>query len=417
MDDEIQLVSDGDGLAVIGDPKAVDLFLIAEGLESSELDLNRILPSLGTAAAAVEAGSQIAANAGRWVKLSEHSAHLMNTSRLMTGSAPGLNRAVFTTSKGKITNLVEFAQRPADLLMNPAVLSGVAGLMTQMAMQRAMDEINEYLEVIDKKVDDILRAQKDAVLADMIAVGFVIEEAMTLREETGGVSEVSWSKVQATSLTIARPQGYALRQLDALAEKLEREKKADDLVKTAKEAERTVQEWLVVLARCFQLHDALAVLELDRVIATSPGELDSHRVGLKIARQNRLELISRSTMRLLTRMDGAADLSNLEIVFNPINSRAVVQGINHSGAAVVQFHGVLGVAGDREALEAKRWVDAVNETRDHVIETGASGVAAARRFGGASLDRARTGAGKVAGDLSERLLRQRGDEGEAQEKV
>lgn len=65
--------------------------------------------------------------------------------------------------------------------------------------------------------------------------------------------------------------------------------------KTAKEAESKVQEWLAVLARCFQLQDAIAVLELDRVLDASPGELDGHRLGLRAARQDRLELISRTT--------------------------------------------------------------------------------------------------------------------------
>jgi hypothetical protein len=45
-------------------------------------------------------------------------------------------------------------------------------------MQQAMDEITDYLVTIHEKVDDVLRAQKDAVLADMIGVDFVIEEAM-----------------------------------------------------------------------------------------------------------------------------------------------------------------------------------------------------------------------------------------------
>jgi hypothetical protein len=41
MDSEIQLISDGDGLAVIGDPTAVDEFLRSEGLwaSSKKLDL------------------------------------------------------------------------------------------------------------------------------------------------------------------------------------------------------------------------------------------------------------------------------------------------------------------------------------------------------------------------------------------
>ena len=37
MDDEIQLISDGDGLAVIGDARAVERFLASEGLASKDL--------------------------------------------------------------------------------------------------------------------------------------------------------------------------------------------------------------------------------------------------------------------------------------------------------------------------------------------------------------------------------------------
>jgi hypothetical protein len=59
-----------------------------------------------------------------------------------------------------------------------------------------MDEIIDYLATIDEKLDDVLRAQEDAVWADMIGVGFDIDEAMTIREHAGRVNEVAWSKVQ-----------------------------------------------------------------------------------------------------------------------------------------------------------------------------------------------------------------------------
>ena len=42
MNNEIQLISDGDGLAVIGDPAAVDRFLVSEGLPSKDLGLPRL---------------------------------------------------------------------------------------------------------------------------------------------------------------------------------------------------------------------------------------------------------------------------------------------------------------------------------------------------------------------------------------
>jgi hypothetical protein len=97
--------------------------------------------------------------------------------------------------------------------------------MAQVAMQQTMDEIIDYLAAIDEKLDDVLRAQEDAVWADMIGVSLDIDEAMVIREHAGRASEVTWSKVQATSATIARTQAYALRQLDVLAEKMERKAK------------------------------------------------------------------------------------------------------------------------------------------------------------------------------------------------
>ena len=243
------------------------------------------------------------------------------------------------------------------------MLAGAAGIMAQLAMQQTMDEITDYLAAIDEKVDDVLRAQKDAVVADMIGVDFVIEEAMTIREHVGRVSEVTWSKVQATSMSIARTQAYALRQLDALAEKLERKTKVGDLAKTTKDAEPAVKEWLAVLARCFQLQDAIAVLELDRVMDASPEELDRHRLALRTARQNRWDVISRSTEKLIARMDAAAGMANVKVLFHPTTSGAVVESSNEVTAMIVDFHGLLGIERDRESLTARRWADAASEVR------------------------------------------------------
>lgn len=169
-----------------------------------------------------------------------------------------------------------------------------------------MNEITDYLATIDAKVDDVLRGQKDAVVADMIGVGFVIEEAMMIRERVGRVSEVTWSRVSGTAMTIAQTQAYALRQLDGIAVKLECASKMADLAKVTLVAESQVPEWLAVLARCFQLHDAMAVLELDRVLDAVPEELDQHRLGVRAARRDRCQLITDSTGQLLARMDTAA---------------------------------------------------------------------------------------------------------------
>jgi hypothetical protein len=413
MDNEIQLISDGDGLAVIGDPTDVERFLVSEGLASTDLGLQRLGSALSAGAAVAQTGSEIAASSGRWVKLTKESAQLAHKHGLRGSSKAGLQTGVLKGTSGQIKGFVEFAKGPGAVLTNPALLAGAAGIMAQLAMQQAMDEITDYLATIDKKVDDVLRAQKDAVIADMLGVDFVVEEPMTIRQQVGRVSDVTWSKVQATTMTLARTQVYALRQLDALADKAERESNVGELAKTTKEAASTVHEWLAVLARCSKLQDAIAVLELDRVLDASPDELNLHRIALRTARNNRLELISRSTERLMDRMDASASTANTKVLLHPNACRDVVHSSNTVANAVIDFHGHLGMERDRQALEARRWTDAAADMRAKALETGADGVDAARRFGNERLGRAKSATGKLSNRMTERALRLRkGQEGE-----
>lgn len=405
MDDEIQLISDGDGLVVIGDPSAVERFLDLEGLASKDLRLGKS-HAFRAAAAATETGTAWAAGSGRWVKLTEDSAKLVKKYGMSTSSKSGVPTGVVRLQNGQIKKHLEF-MKPGALLSNPAVLSGVAGVMAQAAMEQAMDEIADYLETIDEKIDDLLRAQKDAVLADMIGVELVIDEAMTIRAQVGRVSDITWSKVQATSMTVNSTQAYALLQLDAVADKLEKKSKIADVAEVAKESELKVREWLAVLARCFQLQDALSVLELDRVLDASPEELDEHRLGIKITRDKRLDLISRTTGTLMARMDSAASSANAKVLRHPHLARSVVTSSNEVVTGVLDLQGRLGIERTQQALEAKRWLAAAAEARDKVLETGADGVDAAGRFGNETFNRARSATDKLAIKMAERALRRR----------
>ncbi len=408
MDEDLALISDGDGLAVIGDPTAVERFIVSEGLSSRGLAPLGLGPAFSAAAGTAQAGSEIAANSGRWVKLTEESAQNLKKYGLTETKTPGVSHAMLG-KRGSIKKWLQIEKGPGSVVTNPAMLAGVAGIMAQVAMQQSMDEITDYLATIDEKVDDVLRAQKDAVLADMIGVELVIEEAMTVREHVGRVSEVTWSKVQATSATIARTQAYALRQLDALADKVERKTRVGDVAKTAKESESKSQEWLAVLARCFQLQDAIAVLELDRVLEASPGELDRHRVGLKAARRERLELIARSTERLMARLDAAAGTANTRVLFHPTTSPAVVQSSNHVALAVTDLRGRLGIEPDRQPVDARRWADAATDAKDKAVEKGADGVDAAKRLGARVLDRSRSATEEFSSRIAHRTFRGHGD--------
>lgn len=412
LDHELELITDGDGVAVIGPPLAVEQFLTSRGLEARDLGLQPLRKAMGGSANIVQTGSQIAENSGRWIKLTEKSAKALKDLPPMKGSSGDVARAI-VMKNGKTKHILEFVRTPGVLLTNPAVLAGAAGIMAQVAMQQTMDEIIDYLAKIDAKVDDVLRAQKDAALAQMNGVELVIDEAMTIRDEVGFVSDVTWSKVQATTATVASTQAYALRQLDALAEKLERTAKMGDLAELAEESGPTVQEWLAVLARCFQLQDATAILEIDRVLDASPddpGEVDRHRRGLRAARDKRKTLISQSTSSLLARIDAAAARANTKVLFSPLTSHRVVRAGNGIAAGITDFHSRLSIEQARDAIDEKRWLEAADDAREDIATASVDTAKAIGRFAGETADNARMGAGKLLTGLGERLLRKDDDE-------
>lgn len=376
MGSEIELVSDGDGLAVIGHTADVERFFLSAGLDrtpSREIDVHRLWSFASASGAAVQVGADIASNSGRWVKLTAESAEAVKKYGLMPTKTPGVSHAMIG-DPGDIKQWLQIAQAPSVLLHGPFALTALSTMMQQRTMQAQMDEIVEYLQEINERVDDILRGQKDAVLADMIGVDLIIEEALIVRDQVGRVSEVTWSKVQATGMTIARTQAYALRQLDAIAEKLEAKADLGEIAKATKEAEPNVREWLAVLARTFQLQDGVSVLELDRVLDAAPGELESHRLGLGTARQNRLELISRSTARLLMQMDETVHRANSKVLLNPFDSPAAVKSSNQVATGVIDFRGRLGIESGEGSKDAKRWRQAAAEVRDKVFASASEGV-------------------------------------------
>ncbi|SDG35707.1 hypothetical protein [Klenkia brasiliensis] len=407
MTSDIQLISDGDGLAIIGEPSAIRRFVADEGLSARELELSRLGGVLSAGGALVQAGATLAENSGRWVKLTPESAQLVKKYGLMNSKTPGVSHAMIG-QPGSITNWLQIDGGVGALASNPALLTGAAGIMTQLAMQQAMDEITDYLAKIDAKLDDVLRAQEDAVYADLIGVGLDIDEAMVLRKQAGRVNEVTWSKVQHSSSTIARTQAYALRQLEAMAEKAERTSKIADLADTTKVAATKAEEWLGVLARTVQLQDAIAVLEIDRVLEAAPDDFDGHRIGLKVVRQQRVEGIAKVTSHLLTRMAEAARAANAKVLLNPMQSPAIVQSSGKVATAIADFHQPLAIETDRELLAARAWTEAATEFRGRVLETGADGLTASRRVGVETFDRAKSVTGRISSGIGG--LRRRGQD-------
>lgn len=130
-----------------------------------------------------------------------------------------------------------------------------------------------------------------------------------------------------------------------------------------------------------QLQDAVWVLELDRVLDGDRSEVEDHRAGLAAARENRIELVRRTTSRLLAQMAETIDRANSTVLLNPFDSPAAVRASNIVADAVVHRLDRVGLEASHKASDARKWRRAVVETGDRAVSTGVAGVRAAGRAG------------------------------------
>lgn len=364
MTDEIELICDGEGLAVLGDPTAVKRFLDSEGLrtQSQELRLERLGAALETGSNIAELVSDIYANTGRYVRLTKESAEDVRRFGLMPTSVKGISHAIIG-EPGSISKWIQIEDGPASLFMNPAVLSGVAGIMAQIARQQEVRALKKLLVSIDGKLDDLRRGQRDEILAKMDRVVSVIGEAMIIRER-GGDRETAWRKVENEVGTIAEVQANALRKIEALADKVG---DVDDgtgvgfLKKTTNEIESKVGVWLAVLAQCFRLENERAILELDHVLATNPRHWDGHRIGLSEALHEKRDKAVRKTMDLLERLDRAGTVARSNIILHAPAARSVIDSVNTTNRSLEEFHALLGGESHWKKLVSVRWKDAIRD--------------------------------------------------------
>lgn len=381
MADEVELIYDGEGLAVIGNPSTVERFLGSVGLLSlsQELRLDRLGSVLDTGSKVAEVAADLAENAGRYVKLTKKSAERVKEFGLMPTKTKGVSHAM-VGDPGSISKWIQIEDGPASLLMNPAVLSGVAGIMAQFARQQEAQELKKLLVAIDSKLDRVLRQQRDEILAKMDRASLAIDEALTIREH-GGDRETTWDKVKSESGTIAEVQALALRKLEDLAEKAINQKTNVKALATA--AQTLAQEvgvWIAVLARCFQLQNELADLELDHVLDTAPSSLDGHRLGIDAAMQERRSKIVLKTTHLMTRLDEAGGIAQANVLLHARAARNIVNSINVVAGSIEDFHVPFAVDAQREVLTNTRWMDAVRDpqqVRNAAAEAGPQAAAGA----------------------------------------
>ncbi|MCT2178151.1 hypothetical protein M3F63_10850, partial [Brachybacterium muris] len=69
MSNDIEIINDGNGIAVIGEPGLVDAFLTSYGLSGMDMGLGRTSQKLRAAGRVAHVASAASAHSGKWLKL------------------------------------------------------------------------------------------------------------------------------------------------------------------------------------------------------------------------------------------------------------------------------------------------------------------------------------------------------------
>lgn len=374
----IQVFEAEDGLLLFGDEDALRQIEDHSRTPSKRISKQQLARIAGYAGVAA---GELTANSGRWVKLTAESHEAVKA----VGGVQNVVSGVLRGEAGQILQHLKFDNLAVGGLLTPTAPAVLGGMAAQYAIEAALDDITAYLEVIDAKLDKLLKQRKTQMLGQLGGVTSVIDDAARIYEQTGRVSSTTWSTVQSNSLALATMQSEAIAELTGLAEDVSQTAgDADRAAKVLAEAEADAEFWLGVLARCIALQDRQYVLALARVFDEDPEELDSHREGIAIARADRMRRIKQSLDAIAASVAESAALSNLSTVANPLNAPRVTRRARAITTSVATFaeHADLPIAGID--VSSTTWRRAARELIDDTsTAVGGAGVSAVGKAKGA----------------------------------
>ncbi|WEV47566.1 hypothetical protein OZX62_04680 [Bifidobacterium sp. ESL0690] len=383
----IQIVKDDSGIMVLGDDSVVDEWLKQTGLDKNAKAMaQRAVQACGNG---LQTLANTSAQSGRWVKLTKESAAQV---KKYGSTGTGVVRG----EHGKIISHLKFEDlTKASSLANPEMLAGAGAVMTQMALEQSMQEITDYLNEIDSKIDDLLQDQKDQTIANLMGAARMIDETKTIYDKVGVIADTTWSKVDDCPMDLASAQSYALVKIRNLVNKLADEKDAGKAEKLSEQLLEDATDWMFVIGKSIQAQDELYVIELDRVLDEQPQEVEQYKEGINAARQKRLYDIAGEFGEFSKSIHGSADGIRSQKVWHPNAVKGALKNLQDVNQRLSGFAVAIGVDADSVEIKmAPRWKDAAGKL---IVDTTAGIGQGAKQIGSGAVKLGK-GAGQKIGE-------------------
>lgn len=335
-DDLVRVVPTDDGILLFGQPQDLRAF------DEAAPGRTRPLTSSTMARAGNLLGgiAQLQSRSGRWMELSEESVDFMRTHGI---SVSDVTSAVLRKKDSPITSgnggeILKHLKFENAALLTPAAPQAMAAMAAQEAIQLALDEITDYLAVIDAKLDTLLKQPKIEMRGELGGLQLALEEAEQIFEATGTISSVTFAKVQNNTFELQKAQAHCLAQLDEITADIR--KHADDTDELSKIMRRAAEEmpfWLRALAQAISFHDRQYVLELARMAEAEPEQLEAHRLGIRRARAARTQKIAQSLSGMIASIQDSGALNNLARVIHFGDAKRIHQAAEEVRQSIDTF--------------------------------------------------------------------------------
>lgn len=358
-EDELAVVLSNDGALLLG-PKS-ELEQYSDSADSSPISA-QLLQRAGQAFSGLE---QYQKESGRWLKLDAESAAYLKRMGIKPGDIRAGVIRVKDAPRGAATNggsLLKHLSFDKAGLLTPAAPMVAASMMQQAAVEKQMEQMQDYLERIDEKLDTVLRFQQDTLAGELDGVAETLAEAALVLESITEVTDTQWATVQHLNADLAKLQGRVLRHLTAVAERMAASKTSPGKVKeTFQKTNADARFLLHELARTVQLQNQMYVLQLNRVTAVEGEAATDYAAAVARARDKR-------AARLLETLSGIAqkahELGSFSTFRKAIdwNSPRAVDEVNRFFGQLRDFSEAANLTVDgAEDLEEVRHLDAARE--------------------------------------------------------
>lgn len=212
-------------------------------------DLNGQLKKSGTV---LQGASGIAENSGYYIKLTKESAALVKKHGLYETKG-GITYAMIEKlgKPGKTGKWMQVDKGFGSLLTNPAMLSGIGGVITQAALQQSLAEITAYLQTIGHKLDEVIRKVDEAKKSDLLGLLKTLREATVRYDIEGTVDPRFMNEILPFQNTVNAVESYAWDQVDAICKGLGKVRGLKPMMIATEEAQREISQWLGFLANAY----------------------------------------------------------------------------------------------------------------------------------------------------------------------